>query len=200
MALSKKDQRIVTITLCLVMGFVVWSFGIEPVWNQYTELSEDLAKEQKRFEDNQELLNEATSIDEGYKAIEAQFPQDDPDNERDASDVFNEEVVDLVEEQTGVSPNYRVPTTVDINAPGYQFLILPLSLKTNLEKTAKLLNEFDKRGYLIQTLKITRDSNLDSEELSLEMNLGRIVKIEEPTETAGPARPGSLRLGARGRR
>ncbi len=193
MALSKRDQRTLSITVMLVMAFVVWSFGIEPVWNNYKELNNTLEREQAKYKENQQTLAEAKAINEGYARVEAQFPQDDP--ERDASEVFNEEVVDLVQETIDAYPTYNPPTTAEIKgASGYEFLILPLTVKTTLGKVAALLSEFDKRGYLIQSATISRDSDLDKDELEVELNLGRIVKIAEEEEEAAP-RPGSLKLG-----
>ncbi len=181
MALSKRDQKTLTITVVLLMGTVVWLFGIEPLYNQYTTLIEDVDEEQQEYVQNQEILAEAESINEGYARVEAQFPKDDP--ERDPSEAFNEEVVDLVEEQIGVIPEYSPPTTAEIKgATGYQFLILPVSVKTTIEKAASLLREIDERGYLIQTAQLTRDANLDSDEITVELNLGRIVKIVEEEE------------------
>lgn len=181
MALSKRDQKTLTITIVLLMGTVVWLFGIEPLYNQYIELEETLEDERQEYVQNKQILAEAEDINEGYARVEAQFPKDDP--ERDPSEAFNEEVVDLVEEQIGVIPEYSPPTKLEIKgATGYEFLILPISVKTTLEKAASLLREIDERGYLIQTAQLTRDANLDSNEITVELNLGRIVKIVEEEE------------------
>lgn len=199
MALNKRDQRTLTITLTLVLGFVVWSFGIEPVWQSYEELDTTLVSENDKYVQNQQTLAEAASIDEGYARVEAQFPQDDP--ERDASEVFSEEVVDLVADTVGTVPQYSPPATAEIKgATGYEFLIMNLTVKSPLPKVAALLQEFDTKGFLIQTSTITRDSDLDKDELTVQLNLGRIVKIaeEEPDDTA--PQPGSLRLNRGGAR
>jgi hypothetical protein len=197
MAMSKRDQRTLSITVGLLLTFVVWSFGIEPVWQSYKDLDEKLEKERSSYVENQQTLAEAKSIDEGYTRVEAQFPKDDP--ERDPSEVFNEEVVDLVEKTIGKIPEFSPPNTAEIKgATGYEFLILPLSFKSKLPKVSDLLQEFDKKGFLIQTATITRDNDLDKDELTVELNLGRIVKIADETQEAGPARPGSLKLGRGG--
>lgn len=194
MALSKKDQRTLTITLVILLGYVVWAFGIEPVWNSYQDVNDKLDRELVKYRENQEMLAEAESIDEGYKRVEAQFPKDDP--ERDPSQVFNEEVVDMVDEIIGVIPNFAPPNTAEIKgASGYEFLLLPITIdEVKLDKVADLLKGFEKKGYLIQTATITRDTDLNKDDLSMELNLGRIVKIDSEVEEAGPARPGSLRL------
>lgn len=196
MALSKRDQRTLSITVGIVMVFVVWSFGIEPVWESYNDLNDKLESERKKWTENQKTLSAGQSIDEDYARVEAQFPKDDP--ERDPSEVFNEEVVELVEKTVGTIPDYSPPSTAEIKgATGYEFLMLPLTLRqVQLPKVADLLTEFEKRGFLIQTASITRDSDLDKDNLSLELNLGRIVKI---ADEEGPAlgRPGALRLGGR---
>lgn len=199
MALSKRDQRTLSITVALLLGFVVWSFGVDPVWQSYIDLNDQLEAERKKYVENQKTLSEGAAIDEGYTRVEAQFPQDDP--ERDPSEVFNEEVVDLVQQIVGQNPEYRPPTTAEITgASGYEFLILPLTVRSDLNKVSELLKEFDQRGYLIQTARITRDADLDKDELTLDLNLGRIVKIVDEEDLAGPARPGSLRLSRGGAR
>lgn len=194
MALSKRDQRTLSIIVALLVGFVVWQFGIETVWQSYNDLNDQVEREREKFIANQETLAEAKKIDEDYARVEAQFPQDDP--ERDPGEVFNEEVISLVEEVVEKTPAYSPPTNAEIKgAPGYEFLILPLEVTTTLDKVAALLREFEKKGYLIQTASITRDSDLDKPDLTLELNIGRIVKIMDDEDEIGPARPGSLRLG-----
>ena len=195
MAISKRDQKTLTIILVLVFGFVMWSFGIEPIFTDYQTLAEKLDSEQKKFEENKKTLAEATSIDEGYAKVEAQFPKDDPD--REPSEVFSEEVVDIVKEKVGVIPNFNPPVRADVKgAPGYEFLILPLTVKTTIDKMSGLLKEFESKGYLIQTTKATRESDLNKAELTIDINLGRIVKTipDEPEEGAAPGAPGSLKL------
>lgn len=196
MALSKRDQRTLSITVGIVLVFVVWSFGIEPVWESYNDLNDKLESERKKWVENQKTLSAGQSIDEDYARVEAQFPKDDP--ERDPSEVFNEEVVELVEKTVGTIPDYSPPSTAEIKgATGYEFLMLPLTLRqVQLPKVADLLTEFEKRGFLIQTASITRDSDPDKDNLSLELNLGRIVKIADE-EPATLGRPGALRLGGR---
>lgn len=202
-SLSKKDRKILTAIVVMVLGFVVWSFGIEPVYSNYEELNERLESAEETYIRNQETLAEANSIDEGYARVEAQFPQDDPeDADRDPGEKFNEEVIDLVQEQVGTIPAYSPPVTAEIKgAVGYEFLILPLSVKTTLDKAAKMLAEFERKGYLIQTAKITRETDLNKDDLTVDLNLGRIVKIaEEDTDEGGTGTaPGGLKL-QRGRR
>lgn len=192
MALSKRDQKTLTIMMVAVLGFVVWEFGIDPVYTSYQELTETLESEQAKYEQNRQTLAEAKSIDEDYARVEAQFPKEDP--ERDPSEVFNEEVVNLAEAQVG-KVSYSPPTTAEIKgATGYEFLILPLTAKSTIAKTAKLLAEFDSKGYLIQTAKIDRESDLSKDDLTVELNLGRIVKIAEEPAEPGIGAPGGLKL------
>lgn len=213
MALSKKDQRTLTITITLLLGFVVWSFGVDPLLENYNQLNERLESEQKKYAENQQTLAEGADIDEGYKRVEAQFegyrdenaePEDleeEDGYELDPREQFNEEVVDLVANVIGEIPQYSPPSTAQIQgASGYEFLILPLTVRADLPKVSELLKEFDKRGYLIQTARINRDPDLDKEELTLELNLGRIVKIVEEEELDSPMRPGARRLSRGGAR
>lgn len=193
MALSKRDQKTLTIIGVLVLGFVVYSFGIQPTIETYSDLQDNVDKARARYIQNKQTLAEAKSIDQEYARVEAQFPKDDPD--REPSEVFNEEVVDIVDEQVGTVPAYSPPTTLEIKgAEGYEFLILPITVKTTLAKAANLLDAFEKKGYLIQSAKISRENDLNKDDLTLELNLGRIVKIaEEPAPAIGGA-PGTLKL------
>jgi len=67
-------------------------------------------------------------------------------------------------------------------------------VKTTLAKAANLLDAFEKKGYLIQSAKISRESDLNKEDLTLELNLGRIVKIAEEQAPAIGGAPGTLKL------
>ena len=79
-SLSKKDQKILTYIVFMVLAFVVWSFAIEPAYTNFVELNESLEKAKETYTANQETLAEAESIDDGYARVEAQFPKDDPED------------------------------------------------------------------------------------------------------------------------
>lgn len=197
-SLSKKDQKILTIMLVLGFGYVLWTFGAEPVFNDYTELSESLTQEEEQYRKNVETLQAADKIELEYKRVEAQFPQDDP--ERDPSEVFNEDVVKLSEKVLGGLPTkFDPPTPNEIKGvPGYELLIMKLEVNGNLAKIAELLKSFDEKGYLIQQVELNRDNDLTKDSLMVRLTLGRIVKIDTGDEPSGPAAPGSLKL-AKGR-
>lgn len=197
MALSKRDTNIIYIMMGLLMAYVLWTFGFAPIWERYTGLNDELAAQQETFEKNQQTLAEAAEIEEGYKRVEAQFPPDVPD--RYPADVFSEEVTALVTQIVGKQPDVRPTSEEEIKGvQGYQMLTFPIAVKGELKNISNLLKAFDQKGYLVRNATVTRESNLDKNDLTLEVTLARIVKIpDEDDEPVGPARPGSIRLGAR---
>jgi hypothetical protein len=188
-AISKRDQRIVYAMAVVVIGYLLWLFGIQPVYQQYVDLNTDLEKQEVQFTKNQNTLGEAKKIEEGYKRVEAQFPPDVPD--KDPADVFSEEVTALVTQQVGKQPEVRPTTSEPIKgAKGYEMLSFPLFIRdTELKPVAEMLKAFDQRGYLVLNCTITRNANLDKSDLQVEITLARIVKPEEP-EPVKPVRPG----------
>lgn len=197
MALSKRDTSIVYIMVGLLLAYVLWTFGFAPIYDRYIELNDELTAQQETFEGNQQILQEANEIEEGYKRVEASFPPDVPD--RHPADVFSEEVTALVTQIVGKQPDVS-PTSEEAikGVEGYQMLTFPLAVKGELQNISNLLKAFDQKGFLVRNANITRESNLDKSELTLELTLARIVKIpDEEEEAAGPPRPGSIRLGRR---
>lgn len=196
--MSKRDQKILTVIIIILVGYVFWTFAAEPVYNQYLELTEDLEREEVKFRESVETLSAADTIELEYKRVEAQFPQDDP--ERDPIQVFNEEVVKVAEEVLGGIPTkFTTPDPSEIKGvKGYELLSMQLDVEGNLAKIAALLKAFDEKGYLVQQVELRRDTDLTKDSLLVRLVLGRIVKIEEG-EDSGPATPGSLRLSRGGR-
>ncbi len=195
MAVSKRDRNILVYIGSLLIVYALWVVGIEPVYNSYVELNDNLAKAQATYKENQTILLEAKTIEAGYKMVEAQFPRDDP--ERDASEVFSEEVVALVRDVVGRQPKgYQSPTVNEIKgATGYQFLILPVIVDGPIDSIAKLFKAFNQKGYLIQSATIT--AALDKEDIGATIELRRIVKIPTEDETPALGKPGQFSLGGR---
>jgi len=192
MAMSKRDTKILYFMVIILLGYAIWTLGINPVWSDYQSLSDDLQKETEKYSQNQKTLAEARTIEEGYKRVEAQFPKDDPD--RDPGQVFNEEVVNLVKDTmgSGVDSSYKPPDRSDIKgASGYEFLNLPLTVRGTLPKIATLIKAFDQKGYLIQSAAINRNSDLNKDDITAVLQLGRIVKVEDEPDIG---RPGMIHL------
>lgn len=198
MALSKRDTNILYLIVGLMGAYVLWSVGVEPVYKNYQELNEDLEKEQITFEENQETLKKAAEIEAGYKRVEAQFPQDDKEG-RDPSEVFSEEVVKEVTNIVNRAPDIDPPKTEELKGvSGYQFLVLPMAVKGELKQISAMLKAFDQKGYLVRTAVLSRETNLDKTEITAEINLVRIVKIEEEESSeSGPKPAGSIKIGGR---
>lgn len=187
--ISKRDQRIVYVMAAGIMAYLLWIFGIQPVYQQYVDLNTDLEKQEVQFTKNQKTLSDARKIEEGYKAVEAQFPPDVPD--KDPSDVFSEEVTALVAQVVGKQPEIRPTTSEPIKgAKGYEMLSFPIMIRdAELKSLAELLKAFDQRGYLVLSCTINRNANLDKTDLQVEITLARIIKPEEP-EPVAPIKPG----------
>ncbi|MGI8906443.1 MAG: type II secretion system protein GspM [Candidatus Sumerlaeaceae bacterium] len=189
MALSKRDSSIAYAMGVMLVAYLLWVFGIEPVYRQYVELNEDLQRQEEQFSKNQKTLAEARKIEEGYKRVEAQFPPDVPD--KDPADVFIEEVDALVTERVGKRPDLKPTSSEQIKgAKGYEMLSFPISIRNvELKPIAELLKAFDQRGYLVLNATLNRAANLDKNELdSVDITLARIVKPEEPEPPVRPVR------------
>lgn len=196
-AISKRDTKIIYAMMFMALAYILWLFGIQPVYQNYVDLMTDLDRQQTQFEKNRKTLAEAKKIEEGYKRVEAQFPQDVPD--KDPADVFSEEVNDLVNNVVHKTPEIRPAVSEKIKgATGYEMLSFPIALKdVELKPIVDLLKAFDQRGYLVLSATLTRPANLDKSNLDLvEITLARIVKPEEPQEPVRPIRPGLLHPGA----
>jgi len=193
-ALSKRDTNIVYITMGLLMAYVLWQFGVAPIWDRYTEMRDELAAQEEIHSENQQTLDQAREIEEGYKRVEAQFPPDVPD--RDPADVFSEEVTSLVTRIVGNQPTFSPTTEEPIkDVKDYQMLTFPVTVKGEFKPLSDLLKAFDQRGYLVRTATLTREPDLNKNDLTLDVTLARIVKIPEEDEPVGPPRPGTLTLG-----
>jgi hypothetical protein len=190
MALSKRDTRILYVILAMGIVYLLWLFGVQPVYQQYVELNDDLTRQQDQFRKNQKTLAEANSIEQGYKRVEAQFPPDVP--EKDPADVFSEEVTSLVSQVMGKQPTISPTTREPIKgAKGYELLSFPITIKeAELKSVAELFKLFDQRGYLVQSTIINRNANLDKNDLLVDITLARIVKPEEQQAPVRPVRPG----------
>lgn len=191
MAISKRDTRILYVIMFGVLAYILWLFGIQPVYQNYADLNSDLERQQAQFEKNRKTLGEARKIEEGYKRVEAQFPADVPD--KDPADVFSEEVNDLVNNVVHKVPEIRPAVSEPIKgAKGYEMLSFPIALRdVELRPVVDLLKAFDDRGYLVLSATISRPANLDKPNLDMvEITLARIVKPEEPQEPVRPIRPG----------
>jgi len=197
MALSSREKKIVYLTGAIVLGTLIYLEGIEPLYTAYQERQEVLEKERSTYQKNVELLGQAKTIEEGYRRIEAQFPKEDP--EKDPEHSFSEDVDAAAE---AILPGERrviepVQHEEIKGVSEYEFLTLAMNITGELPKIAQLLKGFDQKGFLIKSILLTHSKGVDSPELQCQVTLARIVKVEEPTETVGPRRPGARRIGGR---
>lgn len=195
MAISQRDTKILYIMAGLLIAYVFYDFGVRPIWEDYADLNADLAKQEEQYVTNQKILREADNIEEGYKRVEAQFPPEDP--ERDPEAVFSEEVTALVTQIVGRQPDVQPTGREEISKSirQYQLLTFPIQVKGELSPVSNLMKAFDQKGYLMRNATIQRDSNMDKDELTLQVTLARIVKVPSENDApSGPAVPGSLRL------
>src|SRR5690242_16094043 len=91
MALNKREMRILYITVAVILGVVLWSQGISPIYDRYVEQQDLLQKEEQKYKTNMKTLATASQIEEQYRKIEAQFPKDDPN--KDPEQAFRQEVM-----------------------------------------------------------------------------------------------------------
>lgn len=197
MALSSRERKILIITGAVVVGTLLYLQAIEPLVQAYQTRQEALDKEQATYEKNVGLLSQARSIEEGYRRIEAQFPKEEPGKDPEHS--FSEDVDAAAE---AILPGERrviepVQHEEIKGVTEYEFLTLAMNITGELPKIAQLLKGFDQKGFLIKSILLTHSKGVDSPELQCQVTLARIVKVEEPTETVGPRRPGARRIGGR---
>jgi hypothetical protein len=196
MALSNREQKILYITVALVGAVVLW-WGVAPIWDSYTELRADLEAEKRTFDNNKAVLQRTEQIEEEFRRVEAQFP--DVEEGRSPDFAFSEDVAAAVE---SILPGERRPVIQPVqseaikNVTDYEFLNLTMTVTGEYEKLAQLLKGFDQKGFLIKSITLDH-SNPDKPELSLDITLARIVKLEEETEEGGGRigrRPGGRRI------
>ncbi|AXA36419.1 MAG: hypothetical protein D6691_07300 [Candidatus Hydrogenedentota bacterium] len=196
MTLSKRERSILYVTIAVVVGAVLWTQAIAPLYDQYVMLQEELERERATFNKNVEILKNAKNIELGYRRIEAQFPKEEPG--KIPEHAFSEDVDAAAEallpgERRTIEP-VQHEEIKGVNE--YEFLTLAMNITGELPKLAQLLKGFDQKGFLIKSIVLTHSKGIDNPELQLNVTLARIVKIEE-TEQTGPRRPGSRRLGGR---
>jgi hypothetical protein len=197
MALSKREQRILYLTVAIVVGTLLYLQGIDPILTNWSTNQDVLEGEKKKYEDNVQTLNTAKQIEEGFKKIEATFPEDDPD--REPEQAFSEEIIaDAQSILPGKVPAPGNPTREEIKGvEGYEFLTFAINVEGELENVAQLLKGFDQKGYLIKEMKLSHAKNPDDPNLRLALTMARIVKVEEEEEKRKPStnfvRPGAKR-------
>jgi hypothetical protein len=193
MALNKRERGILWLTIGVFCAFILWQWGIGPLYADYAETSELLETQRKTFEDNRKTLGRAKDTERQYKAIEAQFPKQEEGKRADHG--FIEDVISQVEGVLGARPKDIQPVAREKmkDVPGYDFLTFSMRVTGELDKLSQLLKSFDQKGFLIQTL-VLLHPDLDNPQITLDITLARIVKQEE--EKKGTRRrPGSLSLG-----
>ena len=189
MALNDREQKILYLTIAIVAGAVLW-WGASPIWESYTQLTADLEAARSKFRSNQSVLRRADQIREEFVRVEEQFP--DVEEGRAPDFAFSEDVADAV---ASILPGEKRPeisrvTSVPIdNVDDYEFLNLTMTVTGEYEKLAQLLKGFDQKGFLVKSITLDH-SNPDKPDLSLDITLARIVKIEEVKDTGGESKPG----------
>ena len=193
MALNKRERSILWLTIGVFCAFVLWQWGIGPLYADYVETSGILDTERKTFEDNKKTLSRGKETEKQYKAIEAQFPKQEEGKRADHA--FIEDVIGQVEAVLGARPKDIQPVVRDKmkDVPGYDFLTFSMRVTGELTKLSQLLKSFDQKGFLIQTLTLLQP-DIDNPQIQLDITLARIVKQEEEKKT-NRRRPGSLSLG-----
>jgi hypothetical protein len=201
MVLSKRELRILWITIAVGGGTLLWAYGIVPLYDRYKTVSEELTKEEQTFVKNKDKLNRATKIQADYQRIEAQFPKDVPGKRPDHA--FSEDVDAAAEailpgEKRTIEP---VQTEEIKDVTGYEFLTLAMGITGELDKIAQLLKGFDQKGFLIKSISLYHTKGVTNPELKLDITLARIVKVEQE-EDKGPGRrrPGLRKPATGGRK
>ena len=69
MALTKRETKIVWLTVAVLAGVGIWQ-AVLPVYDNYMEQQETLAAERAKYMANVETLNKRREIEEGFRKIE----------------------------------------------------------------------------------------------------------------------------------
>jgi hypothetical protein len=199
MALSKREMKILWLTVAVAGTYVLYTWGIAPLYDSYITTRDELEMEEAKYQSNVDKLARADSIEEDYRRIEATFPKEDP--EKDPRHSFSEDVDAAA---AAILPDARKeikPVNEDDikGVDGYELLTLEMTIVGELPKLATLLKGFDQKGFLIKSIRITHFKGVDNKDLKLDITLARIVKVEEEEEQSGRRRPGSRRLRSGGR-
>lgn len=178
MALQRRETAILWTTVAVVVGAVLWLYGIQPIWDDYSNTRTALEEAEKTYEQNRKILAGRSKIEAEFDRIKKAIPREKTD-EQSAKDAFQEDVNQLATQMLGSRPGLGVVTPEEMkDVPGFKLLSFEIRANGTLESIAKLLKAFDQRGYLIQQVGITQ-KNIDDPNLSLVLALARIVQIEE---------------------
>lgn len=189
MTLKPRELAILWTTVAVMVLAVLWVVGIEPIYTNYVETQDLLKQEEKKFQDNRDILRGARKIEQEFERIKAAIPRDATD-ERSAQDAFSEDVNQLATTILGSRPGLGIVAVQPMKeVPGFSFLTFPIRATGTLESIARLLKAFDQRGYLIRRVTINQ-RDIDSPDLNLDLELARIVQIEEEKSEARRSRWG----------
>lgn len=182
MALSKRETKIVYVTLAVVLAAVLWTLGIGPLYDRYAEQQTLLDSEKQTYDKNKKLLSDGPRIQQEYKRVEAQFPKDNPEKRPD--DSFPEEVMAAAQAiLPGRQPAPGSAEREEIKGvPNYEFLTFPIKTSGELQNIATLLKGFDQKGFLVKSLVVQHSKGIDNPELNLDLTLARLVKVQTEDE------------------
>lgn len=188
MALSKRETKILYLTVAIALVAVLWYQGIAPIYDDYLSQQQQLEAEIAKFKDNSRTMADADKIKSEYERIKAQFPKDVAGKKPEES--FSEEVMNAAQTiLPGRTPQADLVDRVKIaEVDDYEFLTFSIKSIGELQNIAQLLKGFDQKGFLIQKIVLQHQRGVDDPNLSLELTLARIVKVEAQDET-GIGRP-----------
>lgn len=178
MPISSRERKIVWLTLLIVGAVALW-LGVSPIIDSYVQLKEELGTEKQKYESNRAILMRTKQIEQDFRRVEAQFPDVEPGRSPDFA--FSEDVAAAAD---AILPDQTKKPTIDPVKPepiksvsDYEFLNLTMRASGEYEKLTQLLKGFDQKGFLVKAITLDH-SNPDRPELSLDLMLARIVKLE----------------------
>ena len=196
MKISERDSKILIVIAVLLIGAASWKFIIQPVVTRYNDLNGSLESEIETHNKNVSILERRQEIELSYRRVEATFPADDAN--RGPYYAFQEDVESAIDELfPGQQKKVDLPLEEPINKSISEYTKLYLAARTSgdFSKITQLLKGFDQKGFLITELSIRQARGIDDPEMTLDLRLDRILKVESDSKNGSNSRSTLARKG-----
>ena len=177
MAISKREKKLLVITITALSLWVAYNFGAQDLLDKFTDVMTNLEVEQTTYESNISKVKEGEELLIAYRQIEAPFLALAKKKKPEAA--FDAEVSDLCKAVGFEAPNIRPAKREVIEGVyDYEFLTLVVEKLTGkYDAISKLLKGFYQRSLIIRNLDLR--NKMDSDEVILTIDLARIVRSKE---------------------
>ncbi|MEQ8820049.1 MAG: hypothetical protein RLY93_07365 [Sumerlaeia bacterium] len=171
--MNQREKVLGIVTGVAILGYAAWHFGGAAVFDGLAVDGQALEAEQRRFEEDLDLiLLEAPKIEREYLQIAGDVTADDEGLRPDL--MFTNEVSTICKNFGFGAPQIATEIKNIEDVEDYQMVyIVTRGLDGNERGVVELLKEFDKRGYILDEVKL--NARRDSDRVLAEITLGRLV-------------------------